>query len=159
MDQREFYCVRVKGEPWNSLAVLTTDEKGVKHFNLPGRLFGLYEVQEEVLERIPAPGEPPTSEAEAAVLECAIERMGWPQIRAFEEELGRGQDVAEDAGGFMLRAVRRLFGLPSQKASVITSGRPPGPWSGGRHDADRRRASGPRPHRGRPVAGTRAHRH
>ncbi|ACB24645.1 MULTISPECIES: hypothetical protein [Methylobacterium] len=89
MDQREFYWVRVKGELWNSLAVATTDEKEVRHFHLPGRLFGLYEGQVEVVERIPAPCEPLTSEA-------------------------------EDAGGFMLRAVRKLFGLSSPKASVIT---------------------------------------
>ena len=63
-------------------------------------------------DRIPA--------TEAEVLERAIERMGWPEIRAFEEELDRGQDVCEDAGGFMLRAVRRLFGLPSPQASVLT---------------------------------------
>lgn len=73
-----------------------------------------------MLERIPAPSGSLTFEAEAAVLERAIERIRWPEIRAFEEELGRGQDVAEAAGGFMLRAVRRLFGLPSAKASVIT---------------------------------------
>lgn len=88
--------------------------------NRPGKQFSLYVGQVEVLERIPAPSGSLTFEAEAAVLERAIERIRWPEIRAFEEELGRGQDVAEAAGGFMLRAVRRLFGLPSAKASVIT---------------------------------------
>ena len=63
-------------------------------------------------DRIPA--------TDAEVLERAIERMGWPEIRAFEEELSRGQDVHEDAGGFMLRAIRGLFGLPSPAASVLT---------------------------------------
>ena len=33
-------------------------------------------------------------------------------IFAFQDTLQRGQDAYEDAGGFFLRAFRRLFGLP-----------------------------------------------
>jgi hypothetical protein len=55
-----------------------------------------------------------------AGLEAAIDRMGWPEIHAFQDELRRGQDVFEDAGGFMMRAIRRLFGLPSPYSEVTT---------------------------------------
>lgn len=57
---------------------------------------------------------------EREILEAAIDRMGWPEIRAFKEELRRGQDVFEDAGGFMMRAIRRIFGLPSPYSEVVT---------------------------------------
>jgi len=49
---------------------------------------------------------------EEDILNAAIDRMGWPQIQAFQAELRRGQDIREDAGGFILRAIKRLFGLP-----------------------------------------------
>lgn len=57
---------------------------------------------------------------ERAVLERAIDRMGWPEINAFREELRRGQDIYEDAGGFWMRAIRRLFGLPSPYSVVVS---------------------------------------
>lgn len=57
---------------------------------------------------------------ERAILEAAVDRMGWPEIRAFERELRRGQDIYEDAGGFLMRAFRRLFGLPSSVDKVMT---------------------------------------
>jgi hypothetical protein len=49
--------------------------------------------------------------ARRQALEEAIDRMGWPEIHAFEDELRKGQGVREDAGGFMLRAIKALFGL------------------------------------------------
>jgi hypothetical protein len=55
-----------------------------------------------------------------AGFEAAIDRMGWPEIHAFQRELKRGQDYREDAGGFMMRAIRRLFGLPSPYSEVVT---------------------------------------
>jgi hypothetical protein len=36
--------------------------------------------------------------------------LGWPEIRAFEAELDKGQDIREDAGGFFIRAIMALFG-------------------------------------------------
>lgn len=48
---------------------------------------------------------------QCAILEATIDRMGWPEIHAFQAELRRGQDVCEDAGGFMLRAIKALFGI------------------------------------------------
>ena len=44
-------------------------------------------------------------------LERAVDDMGWPEILSFEAELRKGQGVREDAGGFMLRAIKALFGL------------------------------------------------
>jgi len=55
----------------------------------------------------------------AEALEDAIERMGWPEIHAFQNELYKGQDYREDAGGFMMRAIRRLFGLSSPALDVV----------------------------------------
>lgn len=52
-------------------------------------------------------------------LEDAIKRMGWPEIHAFQDELRKGQDYREDAGGFMMRAIRRLFGLPRPALDVV----------------------------------------
>lgn len=47
--------------------------------------------------------------SETDALERAIDRMGWPEIHAFREHLA--QDVLEDAGGFMIRKIKRLFGI------------------------------------------------
>jgi len=63
---------------------------------------------------------PTPAQAEREALERAVDRMGWPEINAFHAELDRGQDIAEDAGGYLMRAVRALFGLPSPKATVTT---------------------------------------
>lgn len=54
------------------------------------------------------------------VIADAIDRMGWPEIHAFETELRMGQDVREDAGGFMMRAIARLFGLKRRRDPVVT---------------------------------------
>jgi hypothetical protein len=58
--------------------------------------------------------------SEEEALEAAVDRMGWPEIHAFQNELWKGQDYREDAGGFMMRAIRRLFGLPSPGSEVET---------------------------------------
>ena len=47
------------------------------------------------------------SDAELSAMERAIERMGWPEIHGFEAELFRGQDIHEDAGGYLMRAIPR----------------------------------------------------
>lgn len=52
-----------------------------------------------------------TALREAEVLERAIDRMGWSEIHAFQNELRKGQDVREDGGGFMIRAIKALFGV------------------------------------------------
>lgn len=36
--------------------------------------------------------------------------LGWPDINRFHAELHKGQDVREDAGGYMIRAIMALFG-------------------------------------------------
>lgn len=69
---------------------------------------------------IPTPQAIENAAREREILEAAIDRMGWPEIHAFQEELRRGQDIREDAGGFMMRAIRRLFGLPSPHSEVVT---------------------------------------
>lgn len=53
-------------------------------------------------------------------VEQAVDRMGWPEINAFNEERRKGQSIYEDAGGFVMRCMRRLFGLPSPDTTVIS---------------------------------------
>jgi len=48
---------------------------------------------------------------EREALENAINRMGWDEIHAFQNELRKGQDIYEDAGGFFMRAIKALFGI------------------------------------------------
>ena len=38
------------------------------------------------------------------------EDIGWEQISAFQAEIAKGQAVTEDAGGFLVRAIMRMFG-------------------------------------------------
>jgi hypothetical protein len=57
--------------------------------------------------------------SEQFILEKAIDRMGWEEINAFNEQLARGQGVYEDAGGFFLRAIKYLFGI-KPKITVLT---------------------------------------
>lgn len=65
-------------------------------------------------------GEAAVTGEEYAALERAIDRMGWPEIHAFNAELRKGQDVYEDAGGYFMRAFRRLFGLRPARDEVTT---------------------------------------
>lgn len=60
------------------------------------------------------------TQQELELLEAAIDRMGWDEIHAFNAELCKGQSIYEDAGGFMLRAIRRLFGLKHDRDEVVT---------------------------------------
>ena len=48
-------------------------------------------------------------DADLAACERAIERMGWAEIEAFMAE--PGQSPYEDAGGFLLRKIKTLFGI------------------------------------------------
>ncbi len=57
---------------------------------------------------------------ERDALEAAIDRMGWAEIHAFEAEMRKGQGIYEDAGGYIMRGLRRLFGLPEKKDEIIT---------------------------------------
>ena len=36
--------------------------------------------------------------------------IGWPEIRAFQDELHHGQGVCEDGGGFFVRCIMAIFG-------------------------------------------------
>lgn len=47
----------------------------------------------------------------APVIDAAIERMGWPEINAFNDELHKGQGIYEDAGGYFIRCIKALFGV------------------------------------------------
>jgi hypothetical protein len=57
---------------------------------------------------------------ERAMLEAAIDRMGWPEIHAFNAEMRKGQSVYEDAGGYIMRGLRRLFGMPEKRDEIVT---------------------------------------
>lgn len=60
------------------------------------------------------------TEHERELLEQAIGRMGWPEIHAFRAEMAKGQGVCEDAGGYLMRCYRRLFGLPQLDEEIIS---------------------------------------
>jgi hypothetical protein len=51
------------------------------------------------------------TEEEYTILQRAVDRMGWDEIRAFYAERAKGQSIREDAGGFAMRALGRLFGV------------------------------------------------
>lgn len=55
-----------------------------------------------------------------AALEAAVDQMGWPEIHAYQAEMRRGQSIYEDAGGYFMRGLRRLFGLPQIDEEIIT---------------------------------------
>jgi hypothetical protein len=42
-------------------------------------------------------------------VESLISHMGWEQVKAFQNEMRRGQ-LYEDAGGYFIRAIGKLFG-------------------------------------------------
>jgi hypothetical protein len=52
-------------------------------------------------------------EDDLAACERAIDRMGWPEINAFMGE--PGQSPYEDAGGYLLRTIKALFGIKPDK--------------------------------------------
>ena len=60
------------------------------------------------------------SNEERRVLERAIDRMGWDEINAYDTEMRKGQGICEDAGGYVLRGLRRLFGLPGKDEEIVT---------------------------------------
>jgi hypothetical protein len=57
---------------------------------------------------------------EREALEAAIDRMGWTEIHAFEAEMRKGQGIYEDAGGYIMRGLRRLFGMPEKQDEIVT---------------------------------------
>jgi len=38
------------------------------------------------------------------------EKLGWPDIHRFQDELRHGQGVREDGGGYFIRCIMALFG-------------------------------------------------
>lgn len=58
--------------------------------------------------------------AERDALETAVGRMGWPEIHAYHAEMRKGQGIYEDAGGYIMRGLRRLFGLAQEDEEIIT---------------------------------------
>lgn len=52
-----------------------------------------------------------SEKTEREILFDAVDRMGWPEIHAFNAELHKGQGVYEDAGGYMMRCIKCLFGI------------------------------------------------
>lgn len=44
------------------------------------------------------------------VIDAIVAAIGWPEIKAYQEELAKGQDVREDGGGYFARAIGALIG-------------------------------------------------
>lgn len=57
--------------------------------------------------------------AERNAVANSIDKMGWDEIKAFQSEMAKGQDIYEDAGGYFLRAIGALFGIKG-KNELIT---------------------------------------
>ncbi|TXM92631.1 hypothetical protein [Methylobacterium sp. WL116] len=123
MGKREFYWVRTsaeaKGEDGLRVAEVYVRD-GHRDIYLTGRVECFDEHQVKLMGRIALPGEIDAGgeATERSALEAAVDRMGWPEINAYYAELNLGQGIDEDAGGYFLRALRRLFGLPSNRKTV-----------------------------------------
>jgi len=46
--------------------------------------------------------------------------LSWDEIHEYHRELRKGQSVYEDAGGYFIRCIKRLFGYPVDDEEVIT---------------------------------------
>jgi len=57
--------------------------------------------------------------SERAILCRALDKMGWPEIHAFQDEFKKGQSIYEDAGGYFMRGIKRLFGI-APRDEVVT---------------------------------------
>lgn len=58
---------------------------------------------------------------ERKALYNALDKMGWPEIKAFQNELAVGQGIFEDAGGYFMRCIKRLFGVaPEEEVTTYT---------------------------------------
>lgn len=44
------------------------------------------------------------------VIDSIVTAIGWPEIKAYQEELAKGPDVREDGGGYFARAIGALIG-------------------------------------------------
>jgi hypothetical protein len=69
------------------------------------------EIEQVFVDYLPTILNALSPDAERVALERALDRMGWPEIDAFRDELRKGQDVYEDAGGYFMRAIKALFGI------------------------------------------------
>lgn len=47
--------------------------------------------------------------------------IGWPEIKAFRDEIRGGQDHREDAGGFFVRCIAKLIGFGGQKPDEVVT--------------------------------------
>lgn len=56
--------------------------------------------------------------SERQILCEALERIGWNEIKAFKDELRKGQSIYEDAGGYFKRSISRLFGIAPREEAV-----------------------------------------
>ena len=75
----------------------------------------IYDVQtERGGNPLPWPDQRPLHLQEAdAVIEAIHSNIGWPEIRAYQAELDKGQGIHEDGGGYFARAIGALFGRKS----------------------------------------------
>lgn len=58
-------------------------------------------------------------QTERKVLYDALDRIGWDEINAYLDNLREGQAINEDAGGFLIRCIKGLFGI-SPRDPIVT---------------------------------------
>jgi hypothetical protein len=63
----------------------------------------------DILDKVSECAQVPREKIEE-ILDLIFDNIGWDEINAYHAELRKGQDIREDAGGYMLRCIKRLFG-------------------------------------------------
>lgn len=54
------------------------------------------------------------------VLEAYTDNLSWDQLHEYHKELRKGQCVREDAGGYVIRTIKALFGCKINRDELET---------------------------------------
>lgn len=54
------------------------------------------------------------------MLDSFVEELSWDELHLYFAELRKGQSIREDAGGYFIRCIKRLFGYPVADEEIIT---------------------------------------
>lgn len=105
-----------KGIDFPKEAWFAMGNQGILH---PVRIKSKFPCVKYVRADVAAQGLVGGGKSERQVLCEALERIGWNEIKAFKDELRKGQSIYEDAGGYFKRAISRLFDI-APRNEVVT---------------------------------------
>lgn len=54
------------------------------------------------------------------VAETFCDELSWQELHPYFDELRKGQSIYEDAGGYFLRCIKRLFGIRTDDEEILT---------------------------------------